>query len=175
MGVGALYAQGGFFPEPLLRGGGQEGGFRSGTLNVAGIVGFGAACRIAADEQEDDEDRAWTCRQALVQEGLAAAPGWLLIEAPRQSPFIACLAFEGVEGEALVVEMDAAGFAVGSGPACSAGEGRPSRTLAALGLPPEAIRGSVRVSLGRFSQPAESEALGRELARAASRLRDMRR
>ncbi len=170
-GVGALYTRWAEHPEPLLVGGGQEQGWRSGTLNVAGIVGFGEACRLAAEHQAEDHANALLCREAVLTEALGL--GVMAVEHPQQSPFILCLAFEGLLGEALAVEMDLAGWAISSGAACSSSSGEPSRVLSSLGLPEPWTRGAVRISLGRFSQPTQAGRLGQELRRAAARLKAM--
>jgi cysteine desulfurase len=172
-GVGALYSRWAEHPEPLLVGGGQESGWRSGTLNVAGIVGFGEACRLAAQHQPEDFANAQACRDEVLNEALG--PGVMCLDHDHQSPFILSLAFEGLLGEALAVEMDLAGWAVSSGAACSSSSGEPSRGLSALGLDQSWARGAVRISMGRFSQPAQAGRLGQELRRAAARLKAMTR
>ena len=170
-GVGALYSRWAEHPEPLLVGGGQEAGWRSGTLNVAGIVGFGEACRLAAELQPEDHANAQACRDEVLNEALG--PGVMSLDHDRQSPFILGLAFEGLLGEALAVEMDLAGWAISSGAACSSSSGEPSRVLSALGLEESWARGAVRISMGRFSQSAQAGRLGQELRRAAARLKAM--
>ncbi len=161
-GVGFLYAREGAFPA-LLLGGEQEGGFRPGTLNVAGIVGMGEAARIAAGE--DGSDLARACREAVLGE-LADAR----VNADGV-PHILSISFEGIEAEALLLDLDRAGYAVSAGAACSSSSTEPSPTLTALGLDPAWLRGTVRVSSGRFSTVEAAGGLGRELALAARRLR----
>lgn len=158
-GVGALYSRGGFSPEVLIHGGNQENGKRAGTLNVPGIVGLGAAAQLALDEFEHDLNHAHHQRQAFM-EGLGQRDGWRLVESDEQSPYVACVCFEGVEGETMVLSADEAGYAVSSGPACSSESREPSATLLALGIEEPWLRGAVRASFGRFSQPEEAEKLG---------------
>lgn len=170
-GVGALYSRWAEHPEPLLLGGGQEQGWRSGTLNVAGIVGFGEACRLAIECRQEDAENAQRCRDAVLEEALG--PGVICLDHEEQSPFILSLAFEGLQGEALVIEMDLAGWAISSGAACSSSSSEPSRVLGALGVEEHWARGAVRISLGRFSQLAQARRLGRELRQSAARLKAM--
>lgn len=153
-GVGFLYARDGMFP-PLLLGGEQEGGMRAGTLNVAGVVGLGEAARIAASE--DGAELARAVREAVMGE---------LSEVRVNAdgvPHILSVSFEGIEAEAILLDLDRAGFAVSAGSACSSSSTEPSPTLVALGLAPEWLRGTVRVSSGRFSTAAAAAALGREM------------
>jgi cysteine desulfurase len=133
-GVGALYIRQGLEVQPLLLGGEQERGRRAGTENVAGIVGFGEACRLAAGEIDQNAGVARALRDRLWA-GLERIPG-----ARRNSPADARglsntlnVSFAGVRGEALVAALDLDGIAVSSGSACAAGAGAPSHVLRALG------------------------------------------
>lgn len=168
-GVGALYCAGARFPSPLLLGGGQESGRRAGTLNVAGIVGFGAACSVALERMETDYQHARKCREAVL-EGLSSVPGLGISDHRENSPYILSVVLPGILGEAMVVEMDAVGFAVGSGPACSAGTAEPSPVLLAAGLSPSEARSSVRISFGRGNTLASASALGAAMASAVRRM-----
>jgi cysteine desulfurase len=172
LGVGALY-QREYVPEPLLVGGGQEQGARSGTLNVPGIVGFGEACRLAADEREARYESASALRDVLLEE-LQAVPDWEVNGAPPFSPFIVNLAFAGVLAEALVVDLDAEGFAVSSGSACSAASTEPSPALLAYGYPEERVRSSLRISFGNSNTKESTRALCRALRQSVARLRKMK-
>lgn len=174
-GVGLLAT--GQMIEPLIRGGEQETGLRAGTLNVAGIVGFGAACAIAHDELDADAVLATKCREAVLNE-LRAVSDWQVNGVPDVGwelcgsvPHILSASFLGLEGETLVVELDNEGYAVSAGAACSSRSNEPSHVLIALGLPPELIRGTIRISFGRFNTLESAESLGKVLVRAVERLR----
>ena len=171
-GVGALFARDAPF-EPLLEGGGQEYGLRGGTLNVPGIVGFGACAAIAMQEIERDQAHAVRCREALLV-GLSDLSDWRILGGPHVSPFILGLTFLGVQGETLVVEADAAGYAISSRSACSSGATHPSHVLRALELESEWERGAIRIGFGRFSGLEAAAQLGVALARIVQRLRALR-
>lgn len=165
-GVGALAVRGGLI-EPLLVGGDQEEGRRAGTLNVPAIVGFGAAARIAREEPMLAVDE----MRAAVMEGLSSLSDWRTNDHSAQSPFILSLSFLGVEGESLVVELDAAGFGISSGAACSSRRSEPSHVLTALGIEPEWLRGTVRISFGRFNRLEQAHDLGQALRSAVQAVR----
>lgn len=149
-GVGALIVLDGFDFDALQRGGGQELGRRSGTENVAGIAGFGAACEAAA---RDLDDGAWARVEKLrniLDSALAEATTSTIFvgkEAVRL-PNTTCFVTPGWKGETQVMQMDLAGFAVSSGSACSSGKVKAPRVLAAMGLSAEEAEGALRVSLG---------------------------
>jgi cysteine desulfurase len=170
-GVGALYTADDPLP-PLLLGGEQEQGLRAGTLNVAGIVGLGAAAAIAADEWEEDRARAELLREIVV-EGLQSLSDWQINGGVNASPYILSLSFRGLEGETLVIEADRAGYAISSGAACSSQSTEPSHVLTALGLDPEWRRGTVRISFGRFNNEETAAGLAKSLLHSAEKLRTM--
>lgn len=172
-GVGALYLRDPFSLGPLLRGGGQEQGLRAGTLNVAGIVGMGLAARFAREEREERHGHATTLR-AAVRDGLATVSDWGSASdlADEHSPFVLSLSFAGIEGETLVIEMDARGFAISSGAACSSSSVEPSPVLLALGFEESLARGTIRISFGPRNTIEAAEGLGRALAEAVARLRE---
>ncbi|MBI5708121.1 MAG: cysteine desulfurase [Armatimonadetes bacterium] len=172
-GVGALYARGGEFPEPLMRGGGQEQGFRAGTLNVPGIVGFGEAARVAMERQDDDFHHAEHLRSVVIEE-LSGLSDWRINEGSDQSPFILSLSFLGLEGESLVLELDRAGYAISAGAACSSTKVEPSHVLIALGLTPEWARGTVRISFGRTNTADSAAGLARTLRACVGTLLNLR-
>ena len=167
-GVGALFTGDGAL-DPLLRGGEQEGGRRAGTLNVAGIVGFGAACALSQECLETDRRRAEEMRGILL-EGLGTTE-FRINGGERAVPHILSLSFLGVEGETLVVEGDHEGFAVSAGAACSSRSTEPSHVLAALGLEDEWRRGTVRISFGRANTRESTASLARNLVRSVENLR----
>jgi cysteine desulfurase len=149
-------------PEAPLRaqiaGGGQEGGRRAGTENVAAIVGFGAACALAARDCASRAEQARACEEALLA-GLDARglPYKLALERGANLAGILNLAMEGLDSEELLVGLDLEGIAISTGAACSSGAIEPSRVLAAMGFPRERIRRSARFSAGLACEPAEME------------------
>lgn len=170
-GVGLLYVANPPI-EPFLVGGEQEFGMRGSTLNVPGIVGFGLAAQIALDEMEHNYQLATKCQQALLSE-LDSVSDWQINGAGVRSPYIVNLSFLGIEGESLLIELDAAGFCCSAGAACSSRSSEPSHTLVALGLEPEWIRGSVRVSFGKYNTVEASAELGRLMKKFVNSLRNL--
>jgi cysteine desulfurase len=154
---------------PLLHGGGQERGLRSGTLPTHQIVGMGTAFRIAAGEMGADAARIGGLRERLWR-GLAELPGVLLNGHPtRRVPGILSVTIDGVEGEALLYALP--GFAVSSGSACATTSGEPSYVLRALGRSDRLAQSTLRVSIGRFNTAAEIDAAVSAVHEAVRRLR----
>jgi len=147
-GVGALILRDGLEIAPLIVGGGQERRRRSGTENVAGIAGFGAAA-AAARRDLNEQQRIALLRDRLEREAIEIAPEAQVIgrEATRL-PNTTCLALAGASAETLVIRFDLAGVAVSAGSACSSGKVGASTVLAAMGLPDDLARSAIRVSLG---------------------------
>jgi cysteine desulfurase len=175
-GVGALYVRRGLKLRPLLFGGPHEFSRRAGTENVAGIVGLGVAVELAA------RDVAATARHLadLVSrflEALRAAIPGVRIHSPLPGegglPGIVNVAFEGAEGESLVLHLDRLGVAASPGSACTAEDPSPSHVLRAMGLRPEEARGSVRFSFGRENIPADVAAAVAAVRTAVDRLRSI--
>ena len=133
--------------EPLIAGGGQERGLRSGTENVAAIVGFGVACELAVRNLAAVAPRLLALRDQL-ERGLRAMGATLFGLGAGRLPNTTYFALDDVDGETLVSHLDRAGFAVASGAACSSANPEPSHVLRAMGVAPELARGAVRVSLG---------------------------
>jgi len=150
-GVGALYISEGVRLEPLAHGGGHESGIRSGTENVAGIVGFGEACRIAEEEMPKESPRLTMLRDKLVSRILEVRDTCLNGHATKRLPNNANFSFKYIEGEALLLRLDDKGVAASTGSACSSKSAEPSHVLLALGLKPEDARGSLRLTLGRWT------------------------
>jgi cysteine desulfurase len=134
--------------KPLISGGGQERNLRSGTENVAAIVGFGAACELAVARLQADAMRLAALRERL-EEGLAAVGATIFSRNAPRLPNTTFFALPGIDGETLVAQLDRAGFAVASGSACSSVSPQPSHTLLAMGVEPVLAKGALRVSLGR--------------------------
>ena len=146
-GVGALVVDKRLPIKPLIEGGGHEGGLRSGTENVPAIVGFGAACELAAGRMRELADRTEQLRR-VIEAGLVEGGAVIFGSGAPRIPNTTYFAFENIEGESLVIELNKAGFAAASGSACSSTSTEPSATLLAMGVEPDRARGAVRVSLG---------------------------
>ncbi|WP_082108814.1 cysteine desulfurase family protein [Azospirillum thiophilum] len=164
-GVGALILADGLEPEALIRGGGQERRKRAGTENLLGIVGFGAAARLALDEPAAEGMRAAdlaALRDRLEREALAAVPQARVMGAGAgRVANTSCLMLPGLPGETQVMTLDLAGVAVSAGSACSSGKVKPSHVLAAMGEDERSAASTIRVSLGWTS---DDEAVDRFLA-----------
>ena len=133
--------------QPLLHGGGQERGLRSGTENVAAIVGFGLACELASQQLADYQDHTLRLRTQL-ETGLVAMNATIFGAQSKRLSNTSFFAVDGIEGETLVVALDRKGYAVASGSACSSDSTEPSAVLLAMGVQEELARGAVRLSLG---------------------------
>lgn len=133
--------------QPLLHGGGQERGLRSGTENVAAIVGFGLACELASQQLADYQAHTLSLRTQL-EKGLVAMNASIFGAQSKRLSNTSFFAMDGIEGETLVVALDRKGYAVASGSACSSDSTEPSAVLLAMGVQEELARGAVRLSLG---------------------------
>jgi cysteine desulfurase len=153
-GVGCLFVRRGTPLAPLLRGGSQERNRRAGTVNVAGVVGFGLACARAGERLEADGRRMAALRDRLEERLLAIEDACRNGTEPRV-PNTTNVSFPGAEAEALLVALDLAGVAVSTGAACAAGGVEPSHVLRAMGLPPGRVQSSLRLSLGRSTREAD--------------------
>ena len=172
--VGLLWVRPGVKLQPNIVGGGQEAGLRSGTENVAGVVGFAAALELAARRRSGEVKRLRGLRDTLVKKLLAAFPD-MIISSDQKKSLVNFLniSFPGVDAERLVFLLEARGVLVATGSACAANLGTRSHVLAATGLSDAAIDGSLRLTLGRLNyetnvcQAAELiiEAVRREKAR----------
>lgn len=151
-GIGALIRSDGAAVEPLYGGGGQEEGLRSGTENVIGIVGFGAAASVLHGRREADAAHASALRARLVDALASRAPRASAFgTAETTLPGTAFVVIRGVPGDRAAMLLDAAGIAVSAGSACDAGARKPSSALDAAIGPSAAAHGGVRVSFGRFT------------------------
>lgn len=148
LGAGALIVDKRIEIEPLIAGGGQERGLRSGTENVAAIVGFGLACELAAARVEDESRRLAKLR-TLLETGLRELGVVVFSDRAERLPNTSFFALDDLDGETLVGRLDRAGFACASGSACSSAHPEPSPTLIAMGVAPDVARSALRVSLGR--------------------------
>ena len=148
LGAGALVIDKRVELAPLIAGGGQERGLRSGTENVAAIVGFGVACERALSRRADEALRL-TALRVEVEQALTALGARIFSAAAPRLPNTVFFAVPDIDGETLVGKLDRAGFACASGSACSSANPEPSHTLLAMGVEPGIARAAVRVSLGR--------------------------
>ncbi|MFS0702062.1 cysteine desulfurase family protein [Cellulomonas sp. 179-A 4D5 NHS] len=161
-GVGALLARRGLELTPVLHGGGQERGVRSGTLDAPAIASFAVAVDAAVAAREATAARLTELRDALVAGVRAAVPGAVLRgpqDAARRLPANAHFTFPGCEGDSLLYLLDSAGVACSTGSACQAGVPRPSHVLLAMGVDEDDARGALRFSLGHTSTRADVDAL----------------
>jgi cysteine desulfurase len=174
-GVGALVRRSEdiHFPDPLIRGGGQERGMRAGTENVAGIAAFGAAAAAVRGEFRAEAARMRALRDRLEAGLKAITPNAMIFgEAAPRLPNTTLFGMEGMKAETAVIAFDLEGIAVSSGAACSSGKVQPSHVLAAMEVSPALTRGAVRVSLGWTTSETDIErclAAWRKLASALSR------
>jgi cysteine desulfurase len=149
-GVGCLYVRRGTEIESILLGGGQERRMRSGTENVAGIVGFGVAMELAGAEWRQRSEHVKPLRDRLIEGVLESIPRVRLNGHPeRRLPNNANFIFDFIEGEAICLRLDFLGIAASTGSACSSERGEASHVLLALGIPPQKAHGSLRLTLGR--------------------------
>ena len=173
-GVGALVGtrRGLRCLRPLIHGGGQERGLRSGSVNVAGVVGLGEAACIASEEYEAEARRVARFRDRLVGDLKGRLPDvWENGDTTRRLPNTTNIRFAGVDAEALLVNMDP--VAVSAGSACSAGTVEPSKVLLAMGLTRDAAFESVRFSLGRFTTAGDIDMAVARAVTAVDYIRDM--
>ena len=181
LGAGALVLDKRIDIQPLLYGGGQERGLRSGTENVAAIVGFGAACNLATKNLSAFDLHTANLRDHL-EIGLAKLNAGLYGSGADATIFgynglrvanTSFFAFNNIEGETLVTALDKAGFAVASGSACSSDSTEPSHVLLAMGVPEDLARGAVRVSFGLSNTMQEVEHFLLALKQELTRLRNL--
>ena len=170
-GVGALIIDKALEVESLVFGGGQEKAVRPGTQNVAGIVGLGAAAQIAQDDIQSYSASQSKLRGYL-ETKLREFPGLVIFAADAERvPNTVQLSVPGIDGEALLLQLDRAGFAVSSGSACAAGNHAPSHVLVAMGVEPDLARGALRISLGRSTDQVQLDAFCIALHEAIAQLR----
>lgn len=158
-GVGALIVDKALDLLPAQLGGGQERGRRSGTENLPGIVGFGMAAELALAGMEQQARTQLELRRRLEQ-GLQALPAVTVFgQQAERLPNTVQLSVPGIDGEALLLQLDKAGFAVSSGSACASGKQEPSHVLQAMGVDETTARGAIRISLGKATTATEIDRL----------------
>jgi len=172
-GVGALFVRRGTRLATIQTGGGQEKGRRTGTENVAGVVGLGIALRVAAERRATESARQRQLRDRIIDGVLARIPDAILTgHRTERLPNNASFCFPGTQGESLIVALDLAGFATSSGSACTSGDTEPSYVLLALGLERHIAQGSLRLTVGRATTDADVDALLAALPPIVARLRE---
>ncbi len=177
--VGALFIRDSFSQKtslsPLIHGGGQERGKRSGTENVAGIVGLGAASNIAQNEMQADESRVKVMRDKLLEDISKNIKGTKLNGSLENMLWNTLnLSIAGVEGGSLAINLDIEGVAVSTGSACSEGAVESSHVLAAMGLSRDEAASSVRVSLGRFTDREDIDYMASVMPKIVDRIRSVK-
>lgn len=172
LGAGALVLDKRVELQPLIAGGGHERGLRSGTENLAAIVGFGKACELLSLELAERARAAEQLRD-LLETGLAQQGAVVFAQAAARLPNTCFFALAGIDGETLVSKLDRAGFAVASGAACSSSSPEPSRTLLAMGVAAELARGAVRLSIGKDTRRHEIEDFLLALGQTVNALRNL--
>lgn len=171
-GIGALYVRRGTPLLSMQTGGGQEFGLRSGTENLPYIAGLSRALEISCDDLETRTARVRALRDRLVEGVLTLVPDAELNGDPeRRLANNASFVFAGVEGESMVVQLTTSGIAASTGSACSAGNSGASHVLVAMGIPEPWVRGSLRLSLSRYTTAEEIDRTLAVLPQAISRLR----
>lgn len=157
-GIGVLYLRRNTRFRPLLRGGHQERGRRAGTENSAAIVALGKACEMALEHMEHEQTAVRTLRDRLEQGLLAAVPNCFVTgDTDNRLPNTANIAFEYIEGEAILLLLNKLGIAASSGSACTSGSLEPSHVMRAMGIPYTAAHGTIRFSLSRYNTAEEVE------------------
>ena len=171
-GIGGLYVRRGVRIEPLIVGGGQEKGLRSGTVNVPGVIGMAAAFRIRKDEMAAEAERLTALRNALWDRVTAEIAG-ASVNGPRELrlPGNLNVSFDRIEADSLIVAMRR--FSLSSGSACSSGARGPSPVLMAIGVAEPSAIGSIRIGLGKSNTAEQMDMLVDDLKRVVARLREI--
>ena len=171
-GVGALFIKKGTPIKPIIYGGGHEFGLRSGTENVAGIVGLGKAIELV-EKHKDDIERIKKLRDKIIEKVSKIPNTRLNGSKEKRLPNNANISISGAEGESLVIALDQHGIAVSTGSACSSKDLKPSHVLLAIGLSPKEAHGSLRITLGRFTTEEEVDYFLKVLPKVVKRLREI--
>ena len=173
-GVGLLYVCEPAGLPPFILGGSQQNGKRAGTENVAGIVGLAEAMRAAAENADAKQSKLLTMRERLTQEISKIKGARLNGDPERRLASNVNFSFEGIEGEALVLQLDLAGIAVSSGSACTSGSLDPSHVLLAMGLSHDEARSSVRITMSDLTTDEDIDGLLNALPPVIEKLRSLR-
>jgi cysteine desulfurase len=172
LGAGALVIDKRIDIQPLLYGGGQEKGLRSGTENVAAIVGFGVACELAVSHLTAFDMHTEKLRKHL-ETGLSKLNAVIFGQNALRLPNTSFFSFPNIDGETLVIALDKAGFAVASGSACSSDSDEPSHVLLAMGINEDLARGAVRVSFGMSNTTEQVQHFLTALEHELTKLRNL--
>lgn len=171
-GVGALYIKPGMRTQPVLVGGGQERGFRPGTEDLYAIAGMGEAAHLASEEMQSEQERLRAMRDALIGVILKINDSRLTGSRDRRLPTQASFIFKGIEGESILLTMDAMfGIQVSTGSACSSKTLEPSHVLLAIGLKHEEAHGSMVLTLGKGNTLEQVPAVANAVKQTVDRLR----
>ncbi len=172
-GVGALYCRRGLALSNLIEGGAQERGKRAGTENIPGIVGMAAALKDACDHLDENYEKVAKMRDRLI-EGLSKIPHSALNGGPQNRlPGNVSFCFEGIEGESLLLYLDAKGVCASSGSACTSGSLDPSHVLLAIGRVHDVAHGSLRLSLSHYNTEEEVDHILEVVPQVVQLLRNM--
>ena len=171
-GVGALYVRSGILLRPVMTGGGQERGLRSGSENIPAIVGMGKACEITKEEIKTDSGRMESLQERLIEGVLGNMQhAYLTGHRTRRLPHIASYRFSFIEGESIILSLNDLGIEASTGSACSVKTLEPSHVLIAIGLRPEEAHGSLLLSLNRWNTEEEVDYVLESLPLVVDRLR----
>lgn len=171
-GIGALYLRGGVAVEPVLHGGGQERGKRSGTENVAGAVGLAAAIELASRMPGDALGRLGGIRDGFIDEVLATVPGAVLTgHRTLRLPGNASFCFPGTSGEAVLLQLEQHDIVCSSGSACAAGRDDPSHVLVAMGIDPAVAQTAVRFTFDAATTAEQLHEVAQRLREAVASVR----
>jgi cysteine desulfurase len=171
-GIGALYVRKGSKIESITQGGGHERGLRSGTENIAGIVGLASAADLAGRTMTEEGQRLMRLRDRLSRQVLEAVEEcWINGSMTQRLPSNLNFGFRYVEGESLLLYLDSKGIAVSTGSACSSKKLEPSHVLLALGRSPVECHGSLRITMGRSNTEEDVDYVAKSIAEAVSRFR----
>ncbi|MCM1285254.1 MAG: cysteine desulfurase NifS [Acetobacter sp.] len=172
-GVGFLYVRKGITLKPLIEGGAQERGKRAGTENVAGIAGMACALKSAVDKLDNNMTAVTEMRNRLI-DGLKNIERSIINGSMEHHlPGTLNMCFEGIEGESLLLLLDAKGICASSGSACTSGSLDPSHVLLSIGVPVEIAHGSLRLSLSEYNTPEEIDYIVEEVPKVVSYLRSI--
>lgn len=172
-GVGGLFVKEGVRLQPIILGGGQERGLRSGTENVAAIVGFGVAAEIAKKEWKRDAEKMERLRDRIIENVLKIEESYLNGHPKRRLPNNVNVRFSYIEGESIILSLDMEGIQASTGSACSSKTLQPSHVLIACGLKHEEAHGSLLLTLGKYNTDEDVDKLLNVLPGVVERLRMM--
>lgn len=175
-GVGFLYCRRGINIASLFQGGGQERGLRSGTENVASIVGMGTAAELAGNTMAEDSARISRLRDDFINRVLNDIPGSILngpLEGALRLPGNMHFAFTGIEGASLLIRLDMKNICASTGSACSASKSGPSHVLKSVGLADEYINGSIRLTMSKYTTRDELDRTFEVLKESITALRTL--